>query len=58
MKRQHPYNPKCRCQRCKAVKALVEAKVQLANRRVFCEFGSGRIPTLPALQNIPIKRVK
>lgn len=23
MKRQHPYTPKCRCQRCQAVKKLV-----------------------------------
>ena len=33
MSRQHPYTPKCRCQRCKAVKRLVDNK-PVARKRI------------------------
>ena len=41
MKRQHPYNPKCQCQRCKAVKRFVTV--------------TGRL-SMPTIQNIPAKK--
>ncbi len=35
MKRQHPYSPKCRCTRCKAVLKLVESSGKIKTRFVL-----------------------